>query len=173
MAPEQIRNAKHVDARADVWSLGACLYRLMTGALPYPGETELEIVEAILTREPIPIAKFRDHVSPAVEAIVLRCLRKDPGDRFASVAEMRAALEATRTQLLGSFGKTLRLPPPAPPSDPIPKAMPSAPASAPRPAAPAPSVPRSPGRALPLVLAVLGVVIVSAAAILGWYVGRR
>ncbi len=55
MAPEQARNARHVDARADIWSLGAVLYELVTGRRPYPGTGIAELVSQLLTEAPTPL----------------------------------------------------------------------------------------------------------------------
>lgn len=97
MAPEQLRSAKDVDARTDIWGVGACLYRLLTGARPFEFASQLEVVEGILLRDPKPLSAYRSDVPPEVEAIVMRCLRKDPAARFASARQLREALVMART----------------------------------------------------------------------------
>jgi serine/threonine-protein kinase len=93
MAPEQIRNAKAVDPRMDVWSLGACLFKLLDGRAPFHGATEFGLVEAIFRDAPRPT---KHPVPAAVAAVVAKCLQKKPEHRFASVLELRKALaEAT------------------------------------------------------------------------------
>lgn len=92
MAPEQIRSARSVDPRTDLWAIGACLYRLLTNSRPFVGAGEGGLVEAILTREPHPIRELRPEVPAALAFIVERCMKKAPGDRFPSVTELRNAL---------------------------------------------------------------------------------
>ena len=93
MAPEQMRDSKSVDARADIWSLGVVLYELFTGEPPFRGESMTEVCAKVLTAPaPFP-SERRPDLAPALEAIVLRCLEKRPEDRFADVAELASALE--------------------------------------------------------------------------------
>jgi len=96
MAPEQIRSSKQVDARTDLWSVGACLYRILTGTRPFDGKNEIDIVEGILFKEAPPLSALRRDVPPAVEAVVAKCLRKNPDERFRSARELAAALAAAR-----------------------------------------------------------------------------
>ena len=92
MSPEQVRDSKSVDARADVWGLGATLFKLLTGELPFHGDSAMSISAAITADSPRRIRELRSSVPPALEAIVLRCLRKAPCERFATVDELAAAL---------------------------------------------------------------------------------
>ncbi|MBS2013757.1 MAG: serine/threonine protein kinase [Deltaproteobacteria bacterium] len=151
MAPEQLRSAKNVDARTDIWGVGACLYRLLTGARPFESTNQLEIVEGILLHEPKAISAYRNDVPPEVEAIVMRCLRKDPAARFASARQLREALVMARTPPTAgtvpmaypptrSGLASVPLAKPAPP----PAAAPSRPKAAIAP--PAPSTARAPAR---------------------------
>src|SRR5690606_7420670 len=104
MAPEQCR-AKELDHRVDVFALGVCLYEALTGRPLYRRETEFETMEAIV-RGPVP--KLADRMSdpPAeLEAIVARCLAKDPNERFASAGELEEALErflASRNEVVSA-----------------------------------------------------------------------
>ncbi len=92
MSPEQIRSAKTVDARADIWSLGIVLHELVTGQHPFPAETPWDTMAMILSQPPVPARNQRADVPEALEAIVLRCLSKERGERFPDVASFAAAL---------------------------------------------------------------------------------
>jgi serine/threonine-protein kinase len=93
MAPEQMRSGGVIDARTDVWGLGVTLYALLTGEAPFRAGSLLEIHERILGGAPS-VRATRPDVPEALEAILLRCMAKDPADRFANVAELGAALAA-------------------------------------------------------------------------------
>ena len=87
MSPEQIRSTRDVDLRTDIWALGVTLYQLLSGRMPFPGTQLAEIAVAVMTAAPPPL-----QVDPALAAIVMRCLEKEPDKRFASVAELAVAL---------------------------------------------------------------------------------
>ncbi len=90
MAPEQMRSAKHVDARADVWSLGATLHTLLNGSTPFDGDSVMAIYEDILDGYR-GFPTLRVATAPH-EKIVRRCLERDPTLRFQNVAELAQAL---------------------------------------------------------------------------------
>jgi serine/threonine-protein kinase len=92
MSPEQIRADREPDARSDVYSLGAVMYRILCGAPPFEAATPVAVLTKHLTEEPAPLLRPGVDVPPAVAAIVLRALAKDPEDRFASMDELREAL---------------------------------------------------------------------------------
>ncbi len=99
MSPEQVRNAKDIDPRTDLWSLGVTLYELLTGALPFEGSTASAVSAAIVADSPIP-PRARVPTLPAeVERVVLACLEKDPAARYESAAELAAELAAAATAL--------------------------------------------------------------------------
>lgn len=92
MAPEQLR-AERVDTRADVWALGVTLYELLSGITPFEAPVPAMVMAAIFGKPPMSLREERPDVPPELEAVVFRCLAKDPGDRFASVAALSEALE--------------------------------------------------------------------------------
>src|SRR6478752_2862743 len=92
MSPEQMRSARDVDARADVWALGAILYAMVTGQLPHPGNSLPEVCLAVMNNPPRPLRDFIASVPEALEAIVLKCLAKEPAQRYTSVAELAEQL---------------------------------------------------------------------------------
>ena len=96
MSPEQLRDTKNVDARTDVWSLGAAFYECLTGRPPFTGETMTELVVRIATEEPPPAVMARPDLPPEVVAILDRCLSKKLSERYASAAELLEAVEALR-----------------------------------------------------------------------------
>ena len=95
MSPEQMLDARDVDPRSDVWSMGALLYEAITGSVPFPGESELQMFAATMTRPPAPLrAMLRESIPDDADAVVRRCLAKKREDRFATMRELSAALRA-------------------------------------------------------------------------------
>lgn len=103
MAPEQL-DGGDVDARIDIFALGVITYQLLTGQLPFRGETLMQLFASILTREPEPIraAAPGAEIPDFVESVVLRALSKNPAARFPSAAEFAAALAQRPVVLAGS-----------------------------------------------------------------------
>jgi sugar lactone lactonase YvrE len=93
MAPEQVRG-QAVDARADVFALGAVLYELVTGVRAFQRETAADTMTAILTQDPPEAVGSRPDLSPALDRIVRHCLEKNPDERFQSARDVAFALEA-------------------------------------------------------------------------------
>ncbi len=94
MAPEQITSSRDVDARADIWSLGATLYQLLAGSPPFRGDDNIKVLAAILHGPVPPIRVARPEVSRELAEIVEACLQKKPADRPQTVTELAARLEA-------------------------------------------------------------------------------
>ncbi len=93
MAPEQVRG-EAVDGRADIFALGAVLYEMLAGRRPFKRESALATLEAVLTAQPPELSDVCRDVPPALSRIVGRCLAKSPDERFATVSELVAALDA-------------------------------------------------------------------------------
>jgi serine/threonine-protein kinase len=92
MAPEQVR-CEAVDERTDVYALGVMLFQLLTGQFPFQADDPHRVALLHLTA-PIPRPSLLAAVSPALDSVVLRCMAKQPGQRFASVADLLVALRA-------------------------------------------------------------------------------
>jgi eukaryotic-like serine/threonine-protein kinase len=92
MAPESMRLGSPIGPAADIWSIGAVLYELFTGQRPFEGDTVSETCTRVLSSPPVAPRHLEPTIQPALQAVVLRCLRKDPGERFASVVELAKAL---------------------------------------------------------------------------------
>ena len=91
MSPEQATGEK-VGTRSDIYSLGIVLYEMLAGRVPFEGESVQAVLMKQATAEPTPIRSIRRQVSEALAAVLDRMLAKDPGDRFASIAALDAAL---------------------------------------------------------------------------------
>lgn len=92
MSPEQVRSPKTVDHRTDIWSIGICLYELLTNAMPFGGDELQETFAQILEKDPPPIRALVPTIPEDLEAVILRCLAKNREARFADVAELASAL---------------------------------------------------------------------------------
>jgi eukaryotic-like serine/threonine-protein kinase len=92
MAPEQMKSTRDVDVRADVWSLGAVLYEMLVGKPAFEGASMLEILDAIAACAPVPPSKRQAGIPQELDAVILRCLTRDPELRYAGVAELAIAL---------------------------------------------------------------------------------
>jgi eukaryotic-like serine/threonine-protein kinase len=152
MSPEQIRSTAEVDHRADIWSLGAVLYELLTGRSAFVADSVHQVWTRILETSPTPVAAYCPEAPPSLQAVIDRCLEKDPSRRFQNVAELaiallpfapsRARLYAQRaSSILGTTSDSI-LPAPIPSPLPISATVPVAlgRASRPGPASEAPSI---------------------------------
>jgi serine/threonine protein kinase len=92
MSPEQIRANVEIDHRTDVWSLGAVLYELISARSAFVAESVRQVWTRILETSPTPLAAFCPEAPPTLQAVIDRCLEKDPARRFQNVAELAVAL---------------------------------------------------------------------------------
>jgi serine/threonine protein kinase/Tol biopolymer transport system component len=92
MAPEQIE-ARQVDARTDIFAFGCVLYELLTGRRAFEGKSASSVMAAVLATEPQPIDQLVPLTPPALDRIVLRCLAKDPEDRWQTARDVAAELQ--------------------------------------------------------------------------------
>jgi len=150
MAPEQARDARHAGPPADVFSLGATLYALLTGRAPFTGSSAFEVLLATAQKSHPPLAELRPDVSPALCLLLDRCLAKDPAARFPDGV---ALFEALCGLPRGASPPPDLLPTLTPGPGVLPALAPSTPvAASPRPAAvattPAPVVATSVARAV-------------------------
>jgi serine/threonine-protein kinase len=96
MSPEQAAGKPSLDGRSDLYSLGGVAYYLLTGQPPFARETAMEMLLAHAYETPEPPSRLRPEVPADLEAVVLRCLEKDPARRFADAHELDRALAACR-----------------------------------------------------------------------------
>jgi serine/threonine-protein kinase len=92
MSPEQIRSTAEVDHRADIWSLGAVLYELISARSAFVADSVHQVWTRILETSPTPLAAYCPEAPPSLQAVIDRCLEKDPARRFQNVAELAVAL---------------------------------------------------------------------------------
>jgi serine/threonine protein kinase/formylglycine-generating enzyme required for sulfatase activity len=98
MSPEQVRG-EALDARSDIFSIGAVLYEMLSGRRPFAESSAAATASAILTSEPAPLARFHSNLPGEVERIVVKALRKDPNDRYQTAKDLLVDLRTARDQL--------------------------------------------------------------------------
>jgi serine/threonine-protein kinase len=112
MAPEQIRSAKSVDTRTDIWALGVILYELLADAPPFDADNLATLSAQICIDPPVPIQKRRSGIPSDLASVIDRCLAKEPSDRYRDLGELARALEPFAPDhakvLIGRIGRLTR-----------------------------------------------------------------
>jgi hypothetical protein len=122
MPPEQAEGRlDEIDARSDVYSLGATLYAVLCGRPPFTGQTPLEIVNRVSQDDPAPPISLNRDIPPALQSVILKAMSKRRGDRYASVAEFARDLQHVRARepisaaAVGAYDPTILSPSSRPP----------------------------------------------------------
>jgi serine/threonine protein kinase len=140
LAPEQVEGSP-VDARTDVWALGAVLYECATGTAPFTADNPTALALARLQRDPLPATTVRPGVPPALDAVLARAMQRAPDRRYPTADALRAALLGTRLEvdddltIASSLTTTLAVDDAttAPPGPPVAPLVPTAPPAGPWP----------------------------------------
>jgi len=106
LSPEQIQN-ENVDQRADIFAIGIILYEMISGQLPFKGDHEAAVIYSILNEEPEPLSRYKSNISPNLQNIVFKALRKNPDLRYQHIDDLRSDLknELSETETSTKFIK--------------------------------------------------------------------
>lgn len=98
IAPEKVRR-QTIDARSDIYSLGATLYHALSGQPPFDGDTPVEVVKARLDQDPRPLSSLRKNIHPQVEQVIQRMLQREAGRRYPTYASLMSDLKRAKEKL--------------------------------------------------------------------------
>ena len=115
MAPEQV-TGKRADKRTDIYNLGGLLYEMLTGVIPFQNDNPWAALNARVTGDPVAPRKLNPELSAQAEEIVLRALQRDPADRYASAAAMKAEIDTVDHVRVTGLADRLQEPTPWAPS---------------------------------------------------------
>ena len=99
MSPEQSLALKTIDYRTDIWSLGAVLYEMITGRVPFEGKDLLQQIVAIQEQPHPPLSKLVEHVPEQLERIIDKALAKNPDERYQTTTDMLIDMRSLKRQL--------------------------------------------------------------------------
>ncbi|HUU35443.1 MAG TPA: serine/threonine-protein kinase [Vicinamibacterales bacterium] len=108
MSPEQARG-RALDHRSDLFSLGVVLYEMVTGEMPFRGESPLDTLHAIAFEETRPVTALRSHLPPGLQRVIAKCLRKQPEDRYTSASLLAKDLRAVTHEIDSGISETMPL----------------------------------------------------------------
>ncbi len=108
MSPEQMRGARDVDTRADIWALGVIMFELLTDSVPFPGKTSTQVCSAVLEGELPSLSDIAPQVPDELVQIVSKCLRRERAERFESAEELESALARVPRTFDGSRSNRAR-----------------------------------------------------------------
>jgi serine/threonine-protein kinase len=115
MAPEQV-TGRRADKRTDIYNLGGLLYEMLTGVTPFQNDNPWAALNARVTGDPAAPRKLNPELSAQAEEIVLRALQRDPADRYASAAAMKAEIDTVEQVRVTGLADRLQEPTPWSPS---------------------------------------------------------
>lgn len=101
MSPEQVRESKSLDARTDIWALGVTMYECLAGRKPFDAPSMVDLCFAIVQAQPASLGTLRPDVPPKLEAVILKCLAKNPDDRYATMSELADELSLILSHVSG------------------------------------------------------------------------
>jgi len=100
MAPEQALNTARADHRADQWSLACMAYEMLTGHIPFSGESPVQILAKVVTERPVPLTEYVPDIPKSIQDVVLRGLAKDPFQRYPTIGDFASSLTRAAQPLL-------------------------------------------------------------------------